>query len=139
MKTLKTLASLLVFGALLSGTAHAEQTMDAHEADRTTTKIRQVTYKCATGGTVKVNYGFNKQKLPTYAQVHLGGKTRFLPINLAHSDLAGTFFGDENSWRIGAGALTLGNYHKSDVLIQDPDSNITYKTCKVTHTKKVKG
>lgn len=139
MKTTKVMTALFALGVFCSGVAHAEALMDAHEADKTTTKIRQVSYQCTKGGALKVNYGFNKQKLPTYAQASLGGKTRFLPINLQHSDLAGTSFGDENSWRIGTDALTLANYQKSDILVEDPNSNITYKHCRVTNTKKIKG
>lgn len=138
MKTAKIIAPLLACGVLFSGVASAE-VMDPAQADTTTTKVRQVTYSCAKGGNIKVTYGFNKQNLPTYAQAHLGGKTRFLPINLAHSDIAGTSFGDDNSWNIGTNALTLNNYHKSDILVQDPDSRITHKTCKVASTKKIKG
>lgn len=139
MKTLKLIAPLFALGIGLSGAAHAQATMDAATADKTAVKVRQVTYKCTTGGTTKVTYGFNKQKLPTYAEANLGGKTRFLPINLARSDVAGTFFGDEDSWQIGSDALTLNNYHKSDVLIQDPSANTAYKGCKVSKVKRIKG
>lgn len=139
MKTLKIITPLFALGMGLSSIAHAQATMDAATADNSAVKVRQVTYKCATGGTTKVTYGFNQQKLPTYAEANLGGKTRFLPINLNRSDLAGTFFGDENSWQIGTDALTLGNYHKSDMLIQDPSANIAYKSCKVVKIKYIKG
>ncbi|AKG06865.1 hypothetical protein AAX05_00085 [Moraxella bovoculi] len=138
MKALKTLAPALVLGMALTGVAHAE-TMDARQADATTTKVRQTAYQCSIGGKVKVTYGLNKQNLPTYAKAHLGGKTRFLPINLAHSDIAGTSFGDENSWNIDTSALTLNNYHKADLMVQDPDSVIAYKNCRVIGTKKIKG
>lgn len=138
MKAVKIIAPVLAFGVLFSGVASAE-VMEPSEAHATTTKVRQVTYSCTKGGKVKVNYGFNNKKLPTYAEAHLGGKTRFLPINLAHSDSAGTAFGDENSWTIGSSAITLGNYHKTDVLVLDPNSEIQYKNCKVVSTKKVKG
>lgn len=139
MKAVKFIAPIFALGVAFTGVAHAEATMDAAKADETATKVRQVSYSCNKGGAVKVTYGFNKQKLPTYAEAHLGGKTRFLPINLAHSDVAGTSFGDENSWAISGGAMTLGNYHKSDVLIMDPNSEIQYKHCKVVSTKKIKG
>lgn len=139
MKTLKIIAPIFALGMALSGAAHADDLMDARTADETATKVREVTYQCTTGGQVKVHFGFNKQKLPTFAESHLGGKTRFLPINLKHSDIAGTLFGDENGWRIGSSAITLGNYHKSDILVQDPDSLITHKYCKVVKVKKVKG
>lgn len=129
---------VLVFGMTFA-TAHAQEMMDAHQADKTTTKIRKVSYQCATGGKILVKYGFNRQKQPTYAEAHLGGKSRFLPINLAQSDVAGTFFGDENSWQIGTDALTLNNYQRTDVLIQDPDAKIIYKTCKVVSHQRVKG
>lgn len=138
MKAVKFFAPLFACGVFFSGSAFAE-TMEPSEADRNATKVRQVTYNCSKGGRVKVTYGFNAQKLPTYAEASLGGKTRFLPINLAHSDIAGTSFGDENSWKIGSHAITLGNYHKSDVLIQSPNSEITHKHCKVTAVKKIKG
>lgn len=138
MKAVKIFTPLFACGVLFSGAASAE-VMEPAEAHETATKVRQVTYQCGKGGQVKVTYGFNAEKLPTYAEAHLGGKTRFLPINLAHSDAAGTSFGDENSWRIGSAAITLGNYHKSDVLIQDPNSEIAYKHCKVTATKKISG
>lgn len=139
MKAVKFITSVFACGVLFTGVSHASDLMDARQADETATKVRQVTYQCAKGGNVKVTYGFNAQKLPTFAQAHLGGKTRFLPINLKHSDMVGTSFGDENSWKIGGSAITLGNYHKSDVIIQDPNSVIEYKTCKVVATKKVKG
>lgn len=138
MKAVKIVAPLLACGVLFSGVASAE-VMEPSEAHATATKVRQVTYSCNKGGQIKVKYGFNKQNLPTYAEAHLGGKTRFLPINLARSDIAGTFFGDDNSWTIGGSALTLHNYHKSDVLIQNPNSEIQYKSCKVANVKKLKG
>lgn len=139
MKTLKMIAPVFILGMAFSGVANASDLMDARTADKSATKVREVTYQCAIGGKVVVNFGFNKQKLPTFAESHLGGKTRFLPINLKHSDIAGTLFGDENGWRIGASAITLGNYHKSDILVEDPNSVITYKHCKVVKVKKIKG
>ena len=139
MKAVKFIAPIFVLGVAFTGVAHAEATMDAAKADKTATKVRQVSYSCGIGGAVKVTYGFNKQKLPTYAKVNLGGKTRFLPINLNRSDVAGTLFGDENSWMLGTDALTLGNYHRSDIIIQDPESQLSYKDCRVVYTKKVKG
>ncbi len=139
MKTLKILAPIFALGMALSGAAHAGDLMDARTAADTATKIRQVTYQCTTGGKVAVKFGFNKQNLPTFAEAHLGGKTRFLPINLAHSDIASTSFGDENSWTIGSSAMTLANYHKSDILVMDPNAVIEHKYCKVTNVKKLKG
>ncbi|WP_323843443.1 DUF7606 domain-containing protein [Moraxella sp. Pampa] len=139
MKILKKIAPVFIMGVALSGVASASDLMDARTADETATKIREVTYQCKIGGKVKVNFGFNEQKLPTFAESYLGGKVRFLPINLTHSNIASTLFGDENSWMIGSSAITLGNYHKSDILVQDPDSVIAYKHCKVIKVNKLKG
>ncbi|MFA9486825.1 adhesin [Moraxella haemolytica] len=138
MKALKTIAPVLALGLAFAGTAHA-QTMDARQADATATKVRQVTYQCNAGGRVTVNFGFNKHNLPTFAEARLGGKTRFLPINLSASDNVDTNFGDENSWNISTDALTLNNYHKSSLMVQDSDSSIAYKNCRVVSTKRIKG
>ncbi|WP_457920461.1 ACP-like domain-containing protein [Moraxella catarrhalis] len=45
-----------------------------------------------------MNYGFNNQGLPIYAEANLGGKTRFLPINLVESIGELMIFGDDNDW-----------------------------------------
>lgn len=63
MKTLKLIAPLSALGIGLSVTAHVQATMDANTADKTAVKVSQVTSKCTTGGTTKLAYGFNKQKL----------------------------------------------------------------------------
>lgn len=139
MKALKIIASVLALGLSFTATANAQRTMDAYQAAQAANKVRQVTYSCTTGGTVQVNYGFNNQELPTYAEANLGGKTRFLPINLARSDISGTTFGDDNGWQISGTALQLNNYHRSDVLIHDPAAQTAYKGCYVVGTKRIKG
>ncbi|UNU74237.1 adhesin [Moraxella nasovis] len=139
MKALKMIAPLFVLGVGLSGVASAQTTMNPETADNTAVKVRQVTYQCNIGGTTKVTYGFNRQNLPTYAEMNLGGKSRFLPINLERSDIAGTYFGNDDSWQIGTDVLTLGNYHKSDVIIHSPAAETAYKGCHVVKVKRIKG
>lgn len=138
MKVLKFIAPLAL--ALVTTVSHASDTLDSGQAVKDATKVRQVTYTCATGGKVTVKYGFNRQEQPTYAEAFVGGKNRFMPINLARSDVAGTFFGDEGSYTLGVDTLTLNNYHKVSLAsIQDPASDITHKNCRVASIKKIKG
>lgn len=138
MMKLKAMISGLALLASM-GVAHADELMDARQADESTVNKRQVVYQCQGNKSVKVVYGFNKQNLPTYAQASLNGKSRFMPINLAHSDNVGTRFGDDNNFSIGASAITLSNYHKVGVdTIQDPANEILYKSCKVKSYKKVR-
>lgn len=135
----KIIAPLFAFATLFTGTAYAEELMDAREADATAVKTRQVTYQCQGKNTVKVTYGFNQQNLPTYAQATLNGKSRFMPINLAHSDSVSTRFGDDNNFSLGASAFNLSNYHKVSVdTIQSPASDILFKSCNVKSVKKLK-
>lgn len=135
----KIIAPLFALTTLFAGTAYAEEMMDAHQADATTVTKRQVTYQCQSGKSVKVTYGFNKQNLPTYAQATLNGKSRFMPINLAHSNISNIRFGDDNNFSLGADAFTLSNYHKVGFdTIQSPASDILYKGCHVKSVKKVR-
>lgn len=124
----------------LSPLAHADdELMDARQADESTVYKRQVNYACQGGKRLSVEYGFNEQKLPTYAQISAVGKARFMPVNLAHSDLAGTRFGDDDNYSLASSALTLGNYHKSTLsTIQNPASDILYKSCQVKSVKKLR-
>lgn len=93
-----------------------------------------------------MNYGFSDQALPTYAEANLGGKTRFLPINLVES--AGNFmhFGDDKDWQIlgvylqldnDGFSLQLDNDHHSGIIIY-PDAEADY-ACDVVGTKRIKG
>lgn len=93
-----------------------------------------------------MNYGFSDQALPTYAEANLGGKTRFLPINLVES--AGNFmhFGDDNDWQIAGRYLQLdkdhhslkvGKDHHSGIIIY-PGAEAGYR-CDVIGTKRIKG
>lgn len=90
-----------------------------------------------------MNYGFSDQALPTYAEANLGGKTRFLPINLTES--VGNFmhFGDDNDWQISGVYLQLDKDHHSDILIypDDADAKASYASylCDVVGTKRIKG
>lgn len=141
MKALKILAPVaLALTALTAPIAHANDTMDEQQAVSTTTKVRQVNYACTSGGQVSVKYGFNRQNLPTYAQAYVGGKIRFMPINLAKSDSVGTSFGAENGYMLGTEALTLHNYHTAGMVgIQNHASEFTHKDCRVKSVKKIKG
>ena len=86
-----------------------------------------------------MNYGFNDQGLPTYAEANLGGKTRFLPINLAESviDEEIITFSDDKGWRILGRYLQLDNDHHSGIIIY-PDAEADY-ACDVVGTKRIKG
>lgn len=143
MKKLTTVlsSSAILAATLASGSAlaYSEQVMDAATSHDTAVKVRQVNYSCQNNNKVSVTYGFNKQNLPTYASVNLNGKDRFLPINLGRSDDVDTVFGDEDNYSIMSSALSLGNYHKSSVNIQDASSKIVYKGCDVKSIKKLKG
>ncbi|MBB3107191.1 hypothetical protein FHS24_001708 [Psychrobacter luti] len=143
MKKLTTVlsSSAILAATLASGSAlaYSEQVMDAATSHDTAVKVRQVNYSCQNNNKVSVTYGFNKQNLPTYASANLNGKDRFLPINLGRSDDVDTVFGDEDNYSIMSSALSLGNYHKSSVNIQDASSKIVYKGCDVKSIKKLKG
>lgn len=84
-----------------------------------------------------MNYGFSDQALPTYAEANLGGKTRFLPINLTES--VGNFmhFGDDNDWQIAGLYLQLDNDHHSGIDIY-LDAKAEY-ACDAVSTKRIKG
>ncbi|AXT97437.1 hypothetical protein CPI23_07255 [Moraxella catarrhalis] len=84
-----------------------------------------------------MNYGFNDQGLPIYAEANLGGKTRFLPINLVESIGELMIFGDDNDWQIFGLYLQLDNDHHSYVHIIDPDAEASYR-CDVVGTKRIK-
>lgn len=143
MKKLTTVlsSSAILAATLASGSAlaYSEQVMDAATSHDTAVKVRQVNYSCQNNNKVSVTYGFNKQNLPTYASANLNGKDRFLPINLGRSDDVDTVFGDEDNYSIMSSALSLGNYHKSSINIQDASSKIVYKGCDVKSIKKLKG
>ena len=108
-----------------------------------------------------MNYGFSDQALPTYAEANLGGKTRFLPINLVESAGNSMHFGDDKGWQISGfylqldndhhslqldndhHSLQLGKDHHSDILIypDDADAKASYASylCDVVGTKRIKG
>lgn len=145
MKALKIIAPVLALGLSFTTIANA---LDAHRAIQLTNTVRQVTYSCPTGDTVQVNYGFNDQGLPTYAEANLGGKTRFLPINLVESVGEFMHFGDDNDWQIAGRYLQLDNDHHSLQLDNDHHSGIdiyrdtedsSFYACDVVGTKRIKG
>ncbi|RKM31132.1 hypothetical protein [Moraxella catarrhalis] len=99
-----------------------------------------------------MNYGFSDQGLPTYAEANLGGKTRFLPINLVESVDEFMHFGDDNDWQIAGRylqldndhhSLQLGKDHHSGIRIypDDADAKASYASyaCGVVGTKRIKG
>lgn len=126
--------------SLLAMSASAYANDNAHEDAATmaaqTVKTQTVKYACQSGKKVTVKYGFNKQNLPTYAEAHLNGKTRFMPVNLNLSDAAGTHFGDDNNFSLAGDAFDYKTVRKSYVNIQDPASNILFKGCKAGKGKK---
>lgn len=129
---MKTISKLIPVALLvLSGATHAaaQPQSDAQQAHKNTVKTKTVSYSCQNGKKVKVKFGFNKQNLPTYAQAHLNGKTRFMPINLNRSDSTYSVFGDENNFSLMANAITLNNVAKSSMNIQSPSSEILFKGC----------
>lgn len=136
----KLLVSTLLLASSM-GMAQSNMATDAAQAAADTVKIREVSYSCRQGGNLVVTYGFNAQRLPTYAEAFLGGKTRFMPINLNLSSVAGTTFGEsEDSWRLDADYMELNNYHKIGLAtVQDPANEITHKDCRVVKTRKIKG
>lgn len=92
-----------------------------------------------------MNYGFNDQGLPTYAEANLGGKTRFLLINLVESIGELMIFGDDNDWQIAGLYLQLDNDHHSLQLDNDHHSGIDIYldakaeyACDVVGTKRIK-
>lgn len=113
----------------LSLTAHAKPQEDAASVLSDTVGKKSVRYTCQGGKKVRVVYGFNKQGLPTFAEAKIGGKTRFMPINLAHSDNVGTRFGDENNFSMAGGAVTSQSYRNKDMMITAPDGEIVYQNC----------
>lgn len=95
-----------------------------------TVKTGTVSYACQSGKKVTVKYGFNRQGLPTYASAKLGGKTRKLAINLGHSDVAGTFFGQaERGYRISTDYLDSKNFKRAGMMITGPNDYILFKNC----------
>lgn len=157
MKALKIIAPVLALGLSFTAIANAKDTMSVRSAKQLANKVHQVTYSCPTGSfptgdTVQVNYGFSDQGLPTYAEANLGGKTRFLPINLVESAGNSMHFGDDKGWQISGfylqldndhHSLQLDNDHHSDILIypDDADAKASYASylCDVVGTKRIKG
>lgn len=146
MKALKIIAPVLALGLSFTTIANAKDTLPVRSAKQLTNTVHQVTYSCPTGDTVQVNYGFNDQGLPTYAEANLGGKTRFLPINLVESGDEVMIFGDGNDWQIAGLYLQLDNDHHSLQLDNDHHSGIgiyldakAEYACDAVSTKRIKG
>ena len=118
------------------GTAHA-QVDHAQQAHESTVLKRQVTYACQSGGQATVTYGFNQQRLPTYASAYVDGKTRFMPLNLNRSDTVDSVFGDENNYSLMTDAMTLYNYHKLGINITNPSGDFSHKGCNVRYVTKL--
>lgn len=58
---------------------------------------------------------------------------RVMPVNLCHTDSVSTMFGDENNFNLGSTVngegITYVNVENSVVIIQNPNSEILYKSC----------
>lgn len=126
-------ALALVFVASIS--AHA---MDPAKAYDDTTIVREVSYNCLANKNVVVTYGFSRDKKPTYASAFLGGKDRFMAINLDRSDRVDTVFGTEDNYRLASEDFNLNTYHRRGVNIQTPGNEILYKNCRFSSMKKVR-
>lgn len=109
--------------------AHADYASDAQEAQRSTVTKKTVNYQCQNGKRVRVTYGFNAQKLPTYAQAGINGKNWFMPINLNRSDNVDTVFGDANNYSIMTDAMTLANHRSKSINIQSASGQFAFKGC----------
>lgn len=125
-KLLVPMALLVISTAAFADTAHE----DAATVHADTVKTKTVSYSCQNAKKVTVKYGFNKQNLPTYAEAHLNGKTRFMPVNLHRSDQTASEFGDENNFSLSTDAITFKTVKKGYVNIQSPSSEILFKGCK---------
>lgn len=109
--------------------AHADYASDSRAAHGSTKTTKTVNYQCQNGKNVRVTYGFNAQKLPTYAQANIDGKNRFLPINLNRSDNVDTVFGDSNNYSIMTDAMTLANHRSKSINIQSASGEFAFKGC----------
>lgn len=131
MKKFVKIATLALLAVSTSAYATDKPHEDPAEMHKATVKTQTVKYTCQGGKKVTVKYGFNKQNLPTYAEAKLNGKTRFMPINLNFTDVAGTHFGDDNNFSLAGDAFDYKTVRKSYINIQDPASNILFKGCQV--------
>ena len=92
---------------------------------------KTVHYSCQGGKSINVKYYFNNHNLPTKAVSNLAGRTRVLPINLAHSDSTGTTFGKAGSYMIGSDAVTATSYNQVTLsTVTAPNNKILYKECR---------
>ncbi len=102
-----------------------------------------VEYDCQSNRSIKVTYQFNDVGLPTSAKAVIGGRTRYMPINLSRSNNVDTIFGKEKQYVLSTGYLDSKNFKKSSILVTAPDNKILFKNCmakktKVSKTKKAK-
>ncbi len=95
-------------------------------------------YVCQNNRSVKVNYYFNEQGLPTQATAIIDGVTRVMPINLGLSDNTATVFGQEGQYVLSAGYLDSSNFQSSQMLLTSPDNEILFKNCSVKNTAPAK-
>ncbi|MFC2390159.1 MAG: hypothetical protein ACFNNL_10795 [Kingella oralis] len=114
------LAAMLIAAATLiaSGTAFAMTPKTVH-------------YNCQGDKTLDVTYSFNKQNLPTKVVAKINGKRRTLPINLAHSDIAGTKFGKVGGYMIDTAYVDTTTYNQVTIgTVTAPNNRILYKECR---------
>lgn len=112
--------------------------MDPAKAYDDTTIVREVSYQCLANKKVVVTYGFNREKMPTYASSFIGGKDRFMPINLSRSDQVDTVFGGEDNYRLTSEDFSLNTYHRRGINIQTPGNEVLYKNCRFSSVKKIR-
>lgn len=127
--TMRKLSSLLLFSALLAAASSTFAAGAAAHKKTTAHTSKSVSYTCQSGKTLKVTYGFNRQGIPTHASAFMGGKTRYMPINLNRSDNVDTIFGDENNYSLSTSYMDRANYARQPVMVTDPAQEIVYKDC----------
>lgn len=90
---------------------------------------RTVNYRCQSGKSLKVTYGFNHQGLPTYAAFRDGGRIQSLPIDLNRSDNVDSEFNSVRGYRLVTDSLNSKNYRQKPIMITAPNQQIVYKGC----------
>lgn len=127
-KLLITLGCLTLAACSTESAKQNQLTLDPAQSADATIVTKSVNYQCQSHKQLSVTYGFDKQNQPTYAQAFLNGKTRFMPLNVKHSDQVSTVFGDENNFRLSTAQMTAENY-QLPMLITDPAQEIIFKNC----------
>ena len=115
----KIIAATVIALTTAAGAAHA-----------TLMTPKTVNYSCQGDKSINVTYTFNKEGLPTKAESVLQGRKRTMPINLNLSDVTGTIFGKEGTYRIDTGYVDSETYNQVTLgTVTAPNNRIIYKNC----------